>query len=87
MQCLDTGAEFPFPAEPTDPKVSTALGYTLLQLLESLPEPVVPVSLHGRCIAAATRDAAFEVNFQHDICMPRLLIQNDRSWMTSHLCL
>ncbi|KAK6974368.1 inositol polyphosphate 5-phosphatase OCRL-1 [Favolaschia claudopus] len=60
-ECLDTGAEFPFSATPNDDKVPIAFGETLLRLLDSLPEPLVPVDLYPRCSETTSRDEAFEL--------------------------
>lgn len=57
-QCLDTGHEFPYSE---DPNVALAFGETLLQLLDSLAEPVIPPMLHAKCLQATSRDEAFEV--------------------------
>ncbi len=60
-QHLDTGDDFPYSHETKDRSVSIAFGDTLVLLLNSLPEFIVPRDLHGRCLAAASRDDAFEV--------------------------
>ncbi|KAJ3485089.1 hypothetical protein NLI96_g5200 [Meripilus lineatus] len=59
-ECLDTGTDFP-PRPQGD--VDTALSFAscLLELLDALPEPVVPRVLHSRCAQVTTRDEAFEV--------------------------
>ena len=44
------------------PEVARAFADTLLQLLDSLTEPIVPASLHAKCAETANRDEAFEVN-------------------------
>lgn len=41
--------------------LSRAFAFTLLSLLASLTEPVVPYALHARCASVASRDEAFEV--------------------------
>ncbi|KAL1720460.1 hypothetical protein EV715DRAFT_289427 [Schizophyllum commune] len=41
--------------------LSLAFASTLLSLLASLTEPVVPYALHARCASVASRDEAFEV--------------------------
>ena len=38
-----------------------ACATTLLRLLDTLTEPVVPIALHARCVAAASRDEAYAV--------------------------
>ncbi|KAI0752588.1 DNase I-like protein [Daedaleopsis nitida] len=58
-ESLDTGEEFSGPEG--DPKLALAFGDTLLQLLESLIEPVIPVSLHAHCAQVMNRDEAFEL--------------------------
>ncbi|OBZ76964.1 Inositol polyphosphate 5-phosphatase OCRL-1 [Grifola frondosa] len=60
-ECLDTGAEFVFGCSETEPRVAWAVADTLVRLLESLSEPVVPASLHARCIQMTSRDEAFEL--------------------------
>ncbi|KAJ7023466.1 DNase I-like protein [Mycena alexandri] len=62
-ECLDTGADFPFSPSAKDDlgAVPIAFGETLLRLLDSLPEPLVPVALHARCAEMASRDEAFEM--------------------------
>ena len=61
MQCLDTGEEFSVGGAEDGPEVARAFADTLLQLLGSLTEPVIPISLHAKCAQAANRDEAFEV--------------------------
>ncbi|KIM82825.1 hypothetical protein PILCRDRAFT_457561 [Piloderma croceum F 1598] len=58
-ECLDTGADFPKVMK-DDPRLALAVAQTLLQLLDSLPEPVIPVSLYARCAQVTSRDEAFE---------------------------
>jgi phosphatidylinositol-bisphosphatase len=58
---LDTGDEFVFPPESSDVPIRLAFADTLLRFLNSLPEAVVPASLHSRCVCATDRDEAFEV--------------------------
>ncbi|KAF7343256.1 Inositol polyphosphate 5-phosphatase OCRL-1 [Mycena venus] len=60
-ECLDTGAEFPFLPTKDDDKAPIAFGQTLVRLLDSLPEPLIPVQLHPRCIEITSRDEAFEL--------------------------
>ncbi|KAJ7111389.1 Endonuclease/exonuclease/phosphatase [Mycena epipterygia] len=60
-ECLDTGAEFPFSPNPKDDKAPVAFGETLLRLLDSLTEPIVPTELHTRCVDMTSRDEAFEM--------------------------
>ncbi|KAJ6457770.1 DNase I-like protein [Mycena vitilis] len=60
-ECLDTGADFPFSPDTKNDKVPIAFGETLLRLLESLPEPLVPVYLHQQCAEMTSRDEAFEL--------------------------
>lgn len=60
-QCLDTGLDYPFSPESSDPKIPIAFGDTLIQLLDSLVDPIVPFSSQARCIQVTSRDEAFEV--------------------------
>lgn len=60
-ECLDTGEEFPFSPSDNEPHIALAFSMTLLQLLNTLTEPVVPASLHQRCIQMTSRDEAFEL--------------------------
>ncbi|KAG9308328.1 DNase I-like protein [Chiua virens] len=69
-ECLDTGDEFPFEFPPEgdgrsggDPPRNTvvaAFASTLVALLDSLIEPVVPARLHARCLQVKDKDEAFE---------------------------
>ncbi len=61
MQNLDTGAEFTVGGPESDPTVALAFADTLLQLLGSFVEPVIPTSLHAKCAEMTSRDEAFEV--------------------------
>lgn len=61
-QCLDTGAEFKFDHVHSKQDVAWAFGDALLQLLDALPEPLLPTSLHPRCTEVTSRDEAFEVS-------------------------
>lgn len=45
----------------SDPKTAVAFADTLLQLLDSLTDPVIPASLHAKCTQITSRDEAFEV--------------------------
>ncbi|KAJ7450812.1 DNase I-like protein [Mycena latifolia] len=60
-ECLDTGAEFPFSPDAKDESKPIAFGETLLRLLDSLTEPIVPVALHAQCVEMTSRDEAFEM--------------------------
>ncbi|KAJ7766342.1 DNase I-like protein [Mycena maculata] len=60
-ECLDTGTDFPFSPNPRDDRIPLAFGETLLQLLDSLTEPIVPSELHARCVEMTNRDEAFEL--------------------------
>lgn len=60
-QCLDTGAEFPFVPNDADTRIHLAFAVTLLRLLDSLVDPVIPATLHSRCTQMTSRDEAFEV--------------------------
>ncbi|KAF5365199.1 hypothetical protein D9758_005326 [Tetrapyrgos nigripes] len=59
-ECLDTGEEFPYSEDTEDSTVLVAFGETLRQLLDSLTECLIPVSLHAQCVSATDRDEAFE---------------------------
>ncbi|KAJ4479376.1 DNase I-like protein [Lentinula aciculospora] len=58
---LDTGNEFPYSQDTRERSIPIAFGGALMELLKSLPEYIVPKELHGRCVAAADRDEAFEI--------------------------
>ncbi|KAJ7700407.1 Endonuclease/exonuclease/phosphatase [Mycena rosella] len=60
-ECLDTGAEFTFSPDPKNESAPVAFGETLLRLLNSLTEPIVPVELQPRCVDMTSRDEAFEM--------------------------
>ncbi|KAJ6493027.1 DNase I-like protein [Mycena sanguinolenta] len=60
-ECLDTGTDFPFSPDQKDDKAAIAFGETLFQLLDSLPEPLIPVEFHARCCEVADRGEAFEM--------------------------
>ncbi|KAG2058062.1 DNase I-like protein [Suillus hirtellus] len=61
-ECLDTGDQFPSPqsGEEHGP-LTAAIVSTLIQLLDSLVDPVVPPYLHARCLQMTSRDEAFEL--------------------------
>ncbi|KAG2134783.1 DNase I-like protein [Suillus clintonianus] len=61
-ECLDTGDQFPSlkSGEEHGP-LATAITSTLVQLLDSLVDPVVPPYLHARCLQMTSRDEAFEL--------------------------
>ncbi|KAH9000715.1 DNase I-like protein [Lactarius hatsudake] len=65
-ESLDTGADLP-PCPTTKAPHTVDAGYArtvaavLLAFLDSLPESVVPPSLHQRCCDVTSRDAAFEM--------------------------
>ncbi|KAG1752256.1 DNase I-like protein [Suillus lakei] len=61
-ECLDTGDRFPSikSGEEHGP-LATAITSTLVQLLDSLVDPVVPPYLHARCLQMTSRDEAFEL--------------------------
>jgi len=61
-EALDTGAELTPPNAENGPQaMALAVGTCLLELLGSLPEPVVPASLHSRFAQILTKDEAFEL--------------------------
>jgi phosphatidylinositol-bisphosphatase len=61
-ECLDKGDQFPSPqsGEEHGP-LATAIASVLVQLLDSLVDPVVPPYLHARCLQMTSRDEAFEL--------------------------
>jgi phosphatidylinositol-bisphosphatase len=61
-ECLDTGDQFPSPqsGEEHSP-LAIAIASILVQLLDSLVDPVVPSYLHARCLQMTSRDEAFEL--------------------------
>ena len=68
-QSLDTGAELPAsPAltelQTVDANYARTVAAVLLAFLRSLPESVVPLSLHQQCAEIDSRDGALEV--RHD---------------------
>lgn len=76
-QSLDTGAELPpcpAPApekevvpQTADANYTRTVAAVLLAFLRSLPEPIVPLSLHERCAEITSRDEAMEVNVQFEL--------------------
>ncbi|PIL28841.1 hypothetical protein GSI_08887 [Ganoderma sinense ZZ0214-1] len=58
---LDTGEDFSVDNVATDPETAIAFADTLLQLLDSLTDPVIPASLHAKCTQITSRDEAFEI--------------------------
>ncbi|KAF5390606.1 hypothetical protein D9757_002587 [Collybiopsis confluens] len=58
---LDTGHEFPYSHETKERTISLAFGATLVEILNSLPECMIPVELHGKCAGVSSRDEAFEI--------------------------
>ncbi|VDB96528.1 unnamed protein product [Peniophora sp. CBMAI 1063] len=65
-ECLDTGANIPTlnvnpPTSERDIQLVRGVGATLFALLDSLPEPIIPTSLHPQCVQVADREAAFVV--------------------------
>ncbi|KAK7021890.1 hypothetical protein VNI00_017179 [Paramarasmius palmivorus] len=60
-ECLDTGEDFPFSPEKKDDAVLVAFGESLLQLLGSLPDGIIPSELHNQCAQVTNRDEAFEI--------------------------
>ncbi|KAF8957550.1 Endonuclease/exonuclease/phosphatase [Flammula alnicola] len=53
--------EFPYKPETSDPQIPIAFAATLLELLESLSDAIIPAPLHTRCLEMTNRDEAFEV--------------------------
>jgi len=79
-QSLDTGAELPpcpAPApgkaalQTVDANYARTVAAVLLAFLRSLPEPIVPLSLHQRCAEITNRDEAIEVTVQFAFFMRR----------------
>ncbi|KAJ3554943.1 hypothetical protein NM688_g2841 [Phlebia brevispora] len=60
-ECLDNGSEFPVPSVATHDIFSLSVAQALLELLDSLPEPVVPCAVHAACMRVSNRDEAFEL--------------------------
>jgi hypothetical protein len=60
-KCLDTGSELPQPSTKSNTQLIIAVGACLLSLFDSLPNSLVPTSMHVQCAAAQNREAAFEV--------------------------
>ncbi|KAI0819892.1 DNase I-like protein [Trametes gibbosa] len=60
-ESLDTGAEFTVDGPGRGSQAALAYADALLELLGSLIEPVIPISLHARCAEMTSRDEAFEV--------------------------
>ncbi|KAF8119317.1 RhoGAP domain-containing protein [Boletus edulis] len=61
-ECLDTGDKFPSEGPDGDHRaLVAAFSSTLVALLDSLIEPVVPAHLHTQCLQARDKDEAFEV--------------------------
>ncbi|THH19550.1 hypothetical protein EW146_g1630, partial [Bondarzewia mesenterica] len=58
---LDTTADISSPANAATEAFAHAVATVLLALLDSLPEPVIPFSLHARCAEVSSRDEAFEM--------------------------
>lgn len=61
LKCLDTGDEFPYQPEASSTQVAVAFAGTLLAMLLSLPESIVPAHVQSRCLGMTNRDEAFEV--------------------------
>ncbi|KIY46375.1 DNase I-like protein [Fistulina hepatica ATCC 64428] len=57
-ECIDTGRDFP---DPGTLQITHAVAQTLIQLMDSLQEPVFPYALHTRCTQATSREQAFEL--------------------------
>jgi phosphatidylinositol-bisphosphatase len=69
VECLDTGDEFPCEGPDGDHRaLVAAFANTLVALLDSLIEPVVPAHLHAQCLQSRDKDEAFEVlnSFPHE---------------------
>ncbi|KIJ64696.1 hypothetical protein HYDPIDRAFT_39912 [Hydnomerulius pinastri MD-312] len=68
-ECLDTGDDFPSASPDEDHRgLVAAFATTLVSLLDSLTEPLVPPHLHTRCLQTKDRDEAFELldEFPHE---------------------
>lgn len=78
-QSLDTGAELPpspapMEAQTVDADYARTVAAVLLTFLRSLPESVVPLSLHQSCTGITSRDEAMEVRYN------RFLGDRGRAW-------
>ncbi|KAH8102042.1 DNase I-like protein [Cristinia sonorae] len=60
-ECLDTGTEFSPHAEEGGARMALAFATCLLEFLDSLPESVIPSSMHPRCAQVTDREQAFEL--------------------------
>ncbi|KAG1740451.1 DNase I-like protein [Suillus paluster] len=61
-ECLDTGDQLPsLESREEHGPLATAITSTLVQLLDSLVDSVVPAHLHARCLQMTNRDEAFEL--------------------------
>jgi len=65
-ESLDTGAELPLCPAPVAPQTvdtnyARTVAAVLLAFLRSLPEPIVPLLLHGRCAEITSRGEAMEM--------------------------
>lgn len=64
LQCLDTGADFDLPTEEDLERSALSVATCLIELLSSLPEPLIPFTMQQRCAQATNRDDAFEVRYR-----------------------
>ncbi|KIP04826.1 hypothetical protein PHLGIDRAFT_129265 [Phlebiopsis gigantea 11061_1 CR5-6] len=60
-RALDVGEELSEPNEDIRATMALSVGSCLIQFMEALPEPLVPVNLHHACADSLDRDAAFEL--------------------------
>ncbi|KAH9996233.1 Endonuclease/exonuclease/phosphatase [Russula vinacea] len=62
-ESLDTGAELPAPviSQTVDANYARTVAAVLIAFLRSLPESVVPSSLHQQCAEISSRDSALEM--------------------------
>lgn len=73
-KCLDTGEDFP---EITEAVVyARSFAEVLVTLLQALPTPVIPASLHQRCVLQTERDEALEVRSIRALVHDDLLIRS-----------
>ncbi|EKM57325.1 uncharacterized protein PHACADRAFT_208418 [Phanerochaete carnosa HHB-10118-sp] len=60
-EALDTGTELPVPDSNSRAALALSVASCLLQLLDALPEPLVPPHLHQACAETTDRESAFEL--------------------------
>ncbi|KAK7680399.1 hypothetical protein QCA50_016639 [Cerrena zonata] len=60
-ECLDTGADLDQPSQDDLERHALSVATCLVELLSSLPESLIPITLQSRCAHVASRDEAFEL--------------------------